>query len=401
MQKFTYKARSEEGKTLSGKIEARDERSAVGLLRKRKMFVVELKQEKQRGELPLVGKLFGGVKSKDVVNFTRQFSTMITAGLAMTDALSILETQSEKTMSVVVSEVLRDVEGGSNLAKALERHPKVFSGVYVALVRVGETAGVLDTVLKRLATNMEKDQEFRGKVKGALVYPAIVVSGMVAVGIVMMIFVIPRLTTMYKDFGAELPGATQVLISTSEFVGRFWFLFLALFFLSIIAFRTWVKTQRGRLQVDLIMLRVPIIGPLRTQVVLTEFTRTLGLLVNSGVSIIEGLVTVQKAMGSAVFEASLGEAAKSVEKGFPLAASLARDPHFPPIVPQMISVGEETGKLDEVLTKLSQYFETESEQKIKALTTAIEPLIMIVLGVGVGFLVIAVILPIYNLTNQF
>ena len=398
MEKFIYKAKSNEGKSVSGQIEARDGHTAVGLLRKRGMFVISLEKKKQDSGLLKFG---NKINYKLVVNFTRQLSTMVTAGLSITDALNILEVQSEKAMAAVVSQLLRDVEGGSTLAAAMSKHPKVFSPVYAALVKVGEAAGVLDTVLKRLARNMEKQQEFRGKIKGAMVYPAIVVGGMVVVGLVMMIFVIPKLTQMYKDFGAELPAATEVLIGASKFIARFWYLFTALLVVFIIWFRKWVKTKNGRLQFDLIMLKVPIIGPLKTQVILTEFTRTLGLLVSAGISILDGLRIVQSALGSAVFELALSRASKSVEKGMPLASSLARDPNFPPIVSQMISVGEETGKLDEVLKKMSKYFEVESEQKVKALTTAIEPLIMILLGVGVGFLVISVILPIYNLTNQF
>jgi len=401
MQKFIYKARMAGGMPASGVIEARDERGAVNLLRKRKMVVIDLKPKREGFELPFVGKSLTRVGHKELTGFTRQLSTMITAGLSLTDSLSILENQTEKAMSSIVGQVVRDIEGGSTLASAMEKQPQVFSKVYVSLVKVGESAGVLDKVLKRMAITLEKQQEFRGKVKGALIYPTIVTVGMIVVGFVMMIFVIPKLTTMYQDFGADLPGPTLVLISVAQFTGKFWYVFLVLLILAIFGFLSWVKTARGRLRFDLLMLKIMIVGPLRTNVILTEFTRTLGLLVGAGIPLLEALEIVQNTLGSAVYENSIALASKSVEKGFPLAGSLAKDQHFPPIVAQMVSVGEETGKLEDVLKRLSRYFEVEASQRIKALTTSIEPLIMIVLGVGVGFLVIAVILPIYNLADQF
>lgn len=400
MEKFTYKIRTADGRQAKGKIEARDQKSAIELLRQRKYFVVELRPDKDGGEF-VVLKFLNRIKFDQVVNFTRQLSTMVTAGLGLTDALSILEVQSEKSMSAVVSQIVQDVEGGTTLAAAMEKHPKVFSKVYVALVKVGETAGVLDTVLKRLADTMESQREFRSKVKGAMIYPIIVLVAMALVGTVMMIFVIPQMLSMYKDFGATLPLPTQIMIAISGFFTQFWWLMGAIIAGLTFAFSAWTRTAAGRWQFDLIMLRVPILGPLRTEIVLTEFSRTMSLLVHAGISVLDGLLIVEEALGSAVFEHGVAAAAQAVEKGYPLATSLAQDQHFPPIVAQMISVGEETGKLDEVLDKLSSYFAVESEQKVKALTTAIEPLIMVVLGIGVGFLVISVILPIYNLTNQF
>ncbi|MBI2009969.1 MAG: type II secretion system F family protein [Candidatus Chisholmbacteria bacterium] len=401
MEKFFYTVKNAEGKTIKGQIEARDEKVAVELLRKRELFVVKLKPKTDGRSIAFLDRFIDRVTHRQVTTFTRQLATMVVAGLSVTDSLVILESQTERKFGRVVAQILRDVEGGLSFAAALERHPLVFSKVYIALVRVGEAAGALDQTLGRLAETMEKQEEFKAKVKGALIYPSIVLTGMVVVAIVMLVFVIPRLTSLYQDFGAELPATTQVLINTSKFTNRFWYLFLALVILSVMAFRSWLRTPRGKHKFDLYLLRIPIAGPLRGEVILTEFTRTMALLVSAGISIVEALTIVKEALDSTVFQDSLGEAVKSVEKGFPLAATLAREPYFPAIVPQMIAVGEETGKLDEVLTKLSRYFEEEAEQKIKGLTTAIEPLIMIVLGFGVGFLVIAVILPIYNLTSQF
>lgn len=386
---------------IKGRIEARDVKTAVELLRQRRYFVVAVKSAGEGEGLPILGNMFKQVKHGQVVNFTRQLSTMITAGLGLTDSLAILEVQSDKAVGKVISQILQDVEGGTSFAAALEKHPAVFPPVYVALVKVGEAAGVLDTVLQRLADNMEKEREFRSKVKGAMIYPIIVVTGMLIVGVIMMIFVIPQMLSMYKDFGADLPTPTKILIAVSEFTAKWWWLVGSVVVGLVLAFRVWVRTSSGRWQFDLLMLRVPIIGSLRVEIILTEFTRTMSLLIHSGISVLDGLMIVKGALGSAVFENGVATAATAVEKGYPLATSLAQDQHFPPILSQMTSVGEETGKLDEVLEKLSGYFDLAASEKVKALTTAIEPLIMVVLGIGVGFLVIAVILPIYNLTNQF
>lgn len=401
MRKFQFKAKDEQGRTLKGRVEAVDEKGAVEVLRRRKLLVIDLRWLRERSEWGFLVRWLQKVKTDEVVNFTRQLSTMITAGLPMTQALSILEMQSGAAMGSVVGEVLRDVEGGMALAQAMEKHKKVFSSVYVALVRAGEAAGVLDQVLKRLAETMEKQREFRNKTKGALIYPAIVVSGMVVVGGVMMVFVVPKLTVMYADFGAQLPLPTRILMTVSGFMAAFWWLMALVVGVAAAGVRLWAKTPWGAIQVDSWLFKVPIVGVLRREMMFTEMTRTLGLLVTSGISILEGLRIVTDAMGSPIYAGKLRLAAVAVEKGLPLAATLAADEAFPPLLSQMMSVGEETGKLDEVLIKLSAYFEGEAETKIRALTTALEPLIMILLGVGVGFLIVAVIMPIYNLTSKF
>ncbi|MFC1710216.1 type II secretion system F family protein, partial [Patescibacteria group bacterium] len=261
---------------------------------------------------------------------------------------------------------------------------------------------VLSEVLVKLSDNMEKQQEFRGKVVGALIYPVIIVIGMVGVALIMMIFVIPRLLSLYSEFDAELPMPTRVLMGVSGFMAKFWpIIFLGLGG-AIYGFYMYRKTQAGRYKTDEKILKIPLIGPLITQIILTDLTRTLSMMVGAGVSILEGLNISSEVVNNSVISKALKDAAKDVEKGFPVAYSFAKRAEvFPYILSQMIAVGEETGKMDEVLQKLSHIFEVESDQKVKSLTAAIEPLIMVILGIGVGFLVIAVILPIYNLTSQF
>lgn len=400
MERFAYKAKSKEGKVYKGKVEARDIRQAAAVLRERDLVVVSLKPIRREIKLDFLSGFLRRVKFVDVVNMTRQLSTMIAAGLPLTDALSLLESQTSSGMQPVIAEVLRDVEGGKPLGESLEKHPKVFSTVYVSLVRAGESAGKLDEMLLRLADNLEKEREFRSKTRGALIYPAIVMVGMIIVTLIMMFFVIPQMTQIYEDFGAELPFSTKLLVAMSKFFISSWYFGIIGFLVGSWAFRVWRATPVGRRTLDQLIFKIPIYGNLRREITMAEFCRTLGLLVGAGVAIVDGLSIVADTMANVVYSDSIKETAKRVEKGLSVAAVIASYEHFPPILPQMLAVGEETGKVDEVLLKLSVYFETESEHLVKGLTTAIEPLIMVFLGIGVGFLVISIIMPIYNLTSQ-
>lgn len=401
MKKFRYKAKNRQGKTIVGIVEAADEKRAAVAVRERDLVPISLDLIQPNFFSQILSKIFRRITLSDLATFTRQLSTMTATGLTINDTLTILREQSPPTLAEVIDDILRNVEGGSSLAEAMGKHPKIFSQVYVSLVRAGETAGVLDTVLARLADNLEKQREFQGKVKGAMIYPVIIIVGMVVVASIMMIFVIPQLLAMYQDFQATLPTPTLILIKISNFMVSFWWLILLVLVGLVWFFNRFRRTAYGKRKIDELILRLPLIGHLQTQIILTEVTRTLGLLVSAGISVIQALNITADAAGNTIFEERLKEAAKRVEKGLSLAGILETAEEFPPIVPQMISVGEETGKMDEVLTKLSYYFEQESEQMVKGLTTAIEPLIMILLGLGVGFLIIAVILPIYNLTSQF
>ncbi len=400
MSLFRYTVKNDQNQSMNGKIEAKSVRAAASLLQERKLFVVEVRPLGDETVAQLKSALFG-VKENDIVLFTRQLSTMISAGLPLANALSILSQQSKSDMARLVGAILQDIEGGMTFAAALSNHPKEFGSMYIQLIKAGELGGVLDDVLGRLADNMEKSSQFRAKTKGALIYPVIVVLAMLGVGVIMMIFVIPKMTDLYKDFDAKLPLMTQLLIGTSDFFVKFWWLLGAVIFGGITAFLKWKKSDSGRHTYDKMMLRLPLFGPLIEKITLTEFTRTLALLLKSGVSLLQALEIVTKGVDNIIYQDALQECAKQVEKGVSLSQSLLRYSDFPAILQQMIAVGEETGKLDDVLRKLSVYFEQESEQAVKNMTAAIEPMIMIVLGVGVGAMVIAVIMPIYNLTSQF
>ncbi len=400
MPYFKYKAKNEHAENVKGKVEARNKSQAAALLRSRNLLVISLEAE-GTSVLTQLNAAVVGVRKDDVVGLTRQLSTMITAGLSLTDALHILEQQSKPAMSKLLRELLREIEGGSTFAAALEQHPKVFTRVFAQLVRAGETAGVLDQVLDRLAETMEKDKEFRGKTRGAMIYPIIVLVAMVIVAGVMIIFVVPKLTAMYEDFGASLPFLTQVLLDFSDAVRRSWWVGVLLIAGVTVGMRTWGRTPAGKRYIGRLMLRIPLFGDLRRKIILTEYTRTMSMLLSAGISLLQALEIVAEASPSILYRESMHESARKVEKGVSLAQAIHDTTLFPPILIQMTAVGEETGKLDEVLGKLSAYFQSESEQSVKNLTTAMEPIIMIVLGIGVGLMVVAIILPIYSLTSQF
>ena len=401
MKRFNYKAKDSAGRVVTGEVEAADMSSAAKLIKGKGFFVISL-TPKIDNPLSLLRRMREKITGSDVATFTRQLSTMINAGLPTTEGLLILRSQSKKSMQRVVAQLLADVEAGDSFSNALSKHPKIFGKTYIALVKSGEVGGVLDAVLLRLADNLEKQQEFGSKVKGALIYPVIIVVGMVLVSAIMMIFVIPKLLSLYSDFNATLPLPTKILIGMSSFFVKYWFIVLALGGIALYVLRLYKATPEGRRKIDELIFKIPVYGELQRQIILTELTRTLSMMVGAGVSILESLHITSEVVGNTLISDALIDAANQVEKGFPIAFAFSRHPEaFPFILSQMVAVGEETGKMDEVLTKISRIFEVESDEKVKGLTAAIEPIVMVVLGLGVGFLVIAVILPIYNLTSSF
>jgi len=401
MKRFIFKAKDKSGKVVTGEVEASNESQAARLVRGKGLLVLSIKKAVEN-PLNLIKKFKDRITTNDVATFTRQFSTMVAAGLPITESLLILKSQAKGSMGKVVSQILADVEGGESMSKSFLKHPAVFSPTYIALVKSGEAGGVLDTVLVRLADSLEKQQEFKGKVKGALIYPMIIIIGMIIVAFIMMIFVIPRLTSLYSEFNAELPLPTRILIGMSDAVITYWPITLAVVVGGIYAFQAYRKTKKGRLKTDELAFRIPIVGQLSREVILTELTSTLSLMVGAGVSILEGLNITSEVVSNVVIGNALKDVSTQVEKGFPVSFAFAKHPDaFPFILSQMVAVGEETGKMEEVLSKVSHVFEVESDQKVKSLTAAVEPIVMVILGLGVGFLVIAIILPIYNLTSQF
>lgn len=397
---YQYTVKNEHGETVRGRVEAQTKEQASVVLRNRSLLVIGIKPMSE-SIFSTFNTVFGGVRQSDVVGFTRQLATMVTAGLKLTEALHILQQQSKPAVESMIGTIIREIEGGTTFAKALTMQGKIFSQVYIQLVRAGETAGKLDTVLARLADTMEKKREFQGKVRGALIYPVIVIIAMAIVAFVMLVYVIPKLTQLYTELGAELPFLTQLLIDISSFTYTFWWLIILGVIGGGFGFRVWYKTEKGREKFDRFLLKMPVMGVLRQKIILTEFCRAMSLLLSAGISVLLALEILTSAQENVLFQKALADSTDQVEKGVPLSQTIGKYDYFPPIVPQMISVGEETGKVDEILLKLSLYFESESEQAVRNLTAAFEPMIMMVLGVGVAILVLAIIMPIYNITNNF
>ena len=402
MAVFTYRARGSDNKITSGLVESPNETTAVKLLHEKQLFIISIKKTSTQ--------IAGGaglqnlqkIGLTEIVNFTRQLATMMVACLSIPEALTILRTQTTNLkFAAILENIEHEIVGGSSFADTLGKYPELFPPTFMALIRAGESSGTLDRVLTRLADVMESEREFRSKVQGAMIYPAIILVGMTVVVFIMMTVVVPKLTTLYKDFNITLPVTTRILIAVSTFFVHFWWLMIGIIIGGAVLFRRWRKTPEGELIVDSLVFKLPIFGNLQKKTMLVEFTRTLGMLIASGVHILDGLRILQESLGNVLFRNAIGEIAKRVEKGFPLGDTFAQYAVFPPIVSQMMKVGEETGKLDDTLTKLSGYFQSETDNIVKGLTTALEPIIMVILGVGVGFIVISVITPIYNLTSQF
>lgn len=375
----------------------------VASIRESGMIPLEVGPIEESVIVSTIRHMFGKISQKQVATFTRQLSTMITAGLPLTDALQLLKSQTgERTMMTeLVEEALNSVRGGRTLGTALNKYRGMLGEAYIASIDAGEAGGVLDKVLGQLADNLEKDTEFRGKVQGAMIYPIIVVVGMIAVSIIMMVVVVPKLLGLYADFGSKMPTPTLILMGISGFMTRFWFLIPVLVAGGLMFFKVGDKNEKFRLKRDQYILRIPIFGKLILITIVANSVRTLSMLLSSGVPLVDSMRIVSRVAGNEVYLQAFLKISERVQKGFSIADSFSDTAVFPPIVTQMVETGESTGKLDEVLMKVAGYFSVEAEQAVKSLTSAIEPLIMIVLGIGVAFLVIAVIMPIYNLTSQF
>lgn len=404
MKKYNYRVKDWNGKASKGVVEANSVAEAVESIRA-SGFVPLRVYEYQKGIFSKLQKgILSGISKKQISNFTRQLATMMTAGLPMTDALSLLKEQSEKQTGFgeILEDVLSKIRAGSALADALKNYEKNFGKAYIASVAAGEEGGVLESILTKMADNMEVENEFKGKVKGAMIYPAIVVMGMIIVSVIMMMFVIPKLAILYDDFGAEMPAITRALMFISDLVRKLWFLLPLIPFGLIAAFAVGKTSAAFRLKRDSLMLKIPIWGDLLKKTTIANSGRTLSMLLTAGIAFNDALTIVSDVAGNEAYRVAYLKIRDRVEKGFSISDSFAEHQDiFFPIVHQMVTTGEETGKLDEVLMKVANYFAIEAEQGVKALTSAIEPLIIIVLGIGVGFLVVAIIMPIYDLTSQF
>ena len=404
MSRYLFKAKDWNGKTVTGSLDLGSKAEVITAIKDSGLIPLMISEKKRSAVDEFLSTIFGRIGLKQVSTFTRQLSTMMTAGLPLTDSLSLLKNQTggQGKMFEILDHALTTVRGGHSLADALTKYQSIFGESYVASISAGEEGGVLEEVLEKLALNLENEAEFQGKVKGAMVYPIIVIVGMVIVAFVMMIFVIPKLLSLYQDFGtAKLPQATIILMAISNWTAKLWFLFPILFFGIFTIFKVGNANPDFRLKKDTLLLKLPIIGELSKKTIIANSIRTMAMMLSAGISLVETLKIVAKVAGNELFYRAFMKISEKVEKGYSIANSFEDTEVFPTIVNQMVATGESTGKLDEVLEKVASYFSSEAEQQVKVLTSAIEPLIMIVLGAGVLFLVIAVIMPIYNLTSSF
>jgi type IV pilus assembly protein PilC len=397
MPVYVWVAETKRGRKLKGEIDAANESIALNQLKKRNFTVRKLKP-KPKDLFSAISFLQPKVTNKDIVIFTRQFSTMIDAGLPLVQGLTILAEQTENaTFKAILKEITRDVEGGSTLAEAMKKHPKVFDDLFVNLVAAGEVGGILDTILRRLATFIEKAEKLKSQVKGALTYPAVVVAIAIIVIAVILVFVIPVFEDMFKSFGSALPAPTQFVVDMSRFIkGNIHWVILALIPI-IYGLKRYRKSASGRKQTDALLLKMPIFGDLLKKTAVARFTRTLGTMISSGVPILDALEIVARTAGNVIIEEIVMEVRASIAEGQTIAEPLSENDVFPGMVIQMISVGEATGALDSMLEKIADFYDDEVDAAVAALTSMLEPMLMLFLGGSIGGLVIAMYLPIFGM----
>lgn len=397
---YSYKA-VKENKATSGTIEADTQEKAMAYLRSGGLIILEL-HEKSRPVAGSITSLLSRVGFGDVVDMTRQLAIMLNSGLTIIDSLDILKRQAVKPAYLkLIESIDSDVRAGLSFSNSLKKYPKQFNNLYISLVKAGEASGKLDEILVKLADTLEQQRTFKSKVKGAMVYPLIVICAMGMVMFVMITFVIPKLLEVYKEFNVTLPAATRFLIFVSDIFTKFWPLIIITLVLGIFGLLKMYKSKTGKLFMDKLTLKLPIVNKVIKVSALVDTTRTLSILIGAGVSILEALDIITETTSNVIYQNALHQIRSNIEQGGTLGGAMENAHVFPPILVQMTSVGEQTGHLDETLGHLAKYFENESEVAIKAMTTLIEPVILIVLGVGVMFVVIAVITPIFSLSSSF
>lgn len=405
MAQFSYRVRNTSGGILEGVIDANDIRSAMDKLRSQRYTIIEINEQKTSSIIKVIGSLlpFGkGVKSSELALFSRQLSTLVSSGVPIVQGLAIIEEQiTSANFKNVLAGLKQDIEGGVSIADAMKKYPDVFSELYVSMISAGEVGGILDAILERLATYLESAEALKGKVKSAMTYPIVVAIIAVGATIFLLLGVIPQFANIFKDLGAKLPLPTRILLFVADILKRY---FIVIFSVPIILFfvfkQLYKKSESFRYRVDEIKLHIPIFGVLSQKMSIAKFTRTLGTLVKSGVPILQALETVAKTSGNKVIEKAIFDARESIREGEKIAEPLKKNKVFPPMVIQMISVGEETGSLDTMLLKIADFYDREVDDAVKGLTSMIEPLIIVFMGGVIGTIVLAMFLPMFELTSM-
>jgi type IV pilus assembly protein PilC len=394
---FVYTGRTRGGQTITGEIDAPTREAVVSKLRSQQIVATAVRTKPRDITIPGFG---GGVDEKEIVVFTRQFATMIDAGLPLVQCLEILASQQEnKVFKKALTEIRQSVEGGLTFAAALKQHPKIFSSLYANMVEAGEAGGILDTILNRLAAYMEKAMALKKKVKSAMIYPSTIVTVAVVVVIFLLVFVIPTFKAMFEGFGASLPLPTVIVLELSRIVRGYFLVGIGAIVGTVVGLRWWYGTPSGRLSIDSFLLKTPVFGMLIRKVAVAKFTRTLGTLISSGVAILDGLDITARTAGNKVVEIAVQRTRASIAEGKTIAEPLKASGVFPPMVVQMIAVGEQTGALDAMLGKIADFYDEEVDTAVANLTALLEPMLMVFLGIVIGGVVIAMYLPIFKLVT--
>ena len=396
MPKFAYSARTLNGEIQTGEIELPSRDEVMGWLNRQRLRPISINAKAREINITIGT----GIKTREVVIFTRQFATMINSGLPLVQSLTILAEQTEnKHFQKIIAQVLQDIQSGQTLADALRRHPKVFTELYVNMVAAGEAGGILDVILNRLAVFLEKNDALVRKIKGAMVYPAVMLIVVILCTTILLWKVVPVFAGMFTGAGLQLPAPTRMVLALSSFLQHYmWMLVLGVIAI-VIAIRQYYKTDGGKLVIDKMMLRFPVLGNLLRKSAVSRFTRTLGTLVSSGVSILDGLQITARTAGNRVVHDAVMKSRASISAGATISEPLKESGVFPPMVVQMINVGEQTGGLDEMLTKIADFYDDEVDAAVTALTSILEPIMIVVMGIVIGGIVVAMYLPMFDMIN--
>jgi type IV pilus assembly protein PilC len=400
MATFAYKVRDRSGKIFTGNMEGDNRSSVVSRLREMDYFITSVSEKRGNILFSKQINLFKSIKLRDLTLFYRQFATMVNAGLTLVNSLDILIEQVEnKALSNNIKVVKSDVEAGSTLADAMAKFPQVFSELYISMIRAGEIGGVLDDILLKIADLMEKDYALRQKIKSAMSYPLFVAGAAVLMTIFMLTFILPQFVGVFAQFGGKLPALTQFFVTLTYLFNKYWYIFFVVFAALVAAFLAYIKTPNGKLNFDKFKLNVPIFGEINRKGAIARFTRILGTLIKSGVPILEALSVSSNAIGNLVISAAVIGAKTKIKEGQSISGPLAASGVFPPMVTQMIMVGEESGELEEMLINVAKFYDQEVDRTVDNLTSIIEPLMMVFIGLTIGTMIIAMYLPIFNMVN--
>jgi len=400
MPNYFYKAKDKKNEYVEGIVQAPNEDLAADILIDKGLVILWIKTA-GTGIGAKTSKFFQRVSTKDLVLFSRELSILIQANVPLVQALRILVQQTKnKNFKLIISEIGDDVEGGTKLSTALSRHDHAFSNFFVSIVRSGETSGKLDEVLVYLADQQEKDYDLVSKIRSAMIYPVFILVGLLTVGIIMMVFVVPKMTGILEEVGAELPITTKILIGVSKFLQSYWILLIIGLVVSFGVFRVFIQTKTGRKVWDTVKIRAPIFGKLTQKIIVVRMARGLRTLIEGGVPITQSLRITSEIVDNAVFEEIIQETIGEVEDGNPIATVFSKREEFPLMVSQMLNIGEKTGRMDQILEKIGDFYSREIDALVKGLVTLIEPLTIVLIGIGVGMMIAAVILPIYNLSGS-